>query len=131
MNSNMTRRTFVKGIAATSATIFSHIAFGRSGPKLRYFKPMHIENPLTVYPNRDWESVYRNLFKPDDSFVFMCAPNDTHNCLLRTYVKNGVAVRIGPSYGYGKATDLYGNRASHRWDPRICQKGLALLRRVY
>ncbi len=25
--------------------------------------------------------------------------------------------------GYGKAKDLYGNTASHRWDPRGCQKG--------
>jgi hypothetical protein len=63
--------------------------------------------------------------------VFLCAPNDTHNCLLRAYVKNGVVVRIGPTFGYGKATDLYGNRASHRWDPRLCQKGLALVRRIY
>jgi nitrate reductase alpha subunit len=32
---------------------------------------------------------------------------------------------------YGEATDLAGNRASHRWDPRVCQKGLALTRRFY
>jgi nitrate reductase alpha subunit len=32
---------------------------------------------------------------------------------------------------YGEATDLDGNRASHRWDPRVCQKGLALTRRFY
>jgi len=36
-----------------------------------------------------------------------------------------------PSYGYGKTTDLYGNKASSRWDPRICQKGIALPRRIY
>lgn len=98
---------------------------------LRYFKPTDIENPLKQYPNRDWEKVYRDVFKEDSSFVFLCAPNDTHNCLLRAYVKNGVIVRIGPSYGYGKAKDLYGNQASHRWDPRLCQKGLALVRRFY
>src|SRR5690606_35967261 len=34
-------------------------------------------------------------------------------------------------YGYGKATDLHGNQASHRWDPRCCQKGLALPRKFY
>lgn len=98
---------------------------------LRYFKPIHVENPLAAYPNRDWESVYRNIFKPDSHFSFLCAPNDTHNCLLKTYVKNGIAVRIGPTYGYGKAEDLYGNKASHRWDPRLCQKGLGLVRRIY
>lgn len=131
MKKEITRRTFVKGATATGITVASHIAFGMGEKRLRYFKPMHIDNPLASYPNREWESVYRNLFAPDEHFVFLCAPNDTHNCLLKTYVKNKVAIRIGPTYGYGKATDIYGNRASHRWDPRLCQKGLALLRRVY
>ncbi|MFN0153502.1 MAG: molybdopterin oxidoreductase, partial [Gaiella sp.] len=88
-------------------------------------------NPLTQMPPRDWEQIYRNQYADDSSFVFTCAPNDTHNCLLRAHVKNGVVVRISPTYGYGKATDLYGNQASHRWDPRICQKGLILSRRFY
>ncbi|MFQ5974143.1 MAG: molybdopterin-dependent oxidoreductase, partial [Alphaproteobacteria bacterium] len=43
----------------------------------------------------------------------------------------GVVTRIAPTYGYHKATDLDGNRASRRWDPRCCQKGLALVRRFY
>lgn len=101
------------------------------GAPLKFLKPLHVDNPLASYPNRDWEKAYRNIFKPDSSFVFLCAPNDTHNCLLRAYVKNGVVARIGPTFGYGKAEDLYGNRASTRWDPRICQKGLALVRRIY
>lgn len=122
------RRGFLKGAAAAGALLSSRFAFGAP---IRYFKPMQIENPLAFYPNRDWEKVYRNLFEPDSHFVFLCAPNDTHNCLLKAHVKNGVAVRIGPTYGYGKATDLYGNRASPRWDPRICQKGLAIVRRIY
>jgi len=90
-----------------------------------------LSNPLASYPNRDWEKTYRDLFKVDDSFVFLCAPNDTHNCLLRAYVRNGIVTRIGPTMGYGQATDLQGNRTSHRWDPRCCQKGLALTRRFY
>jgi len=101
------------------------------GAPIRYFKPLQVDNPLAYYPNRDWEQVYRNLLKPDSSFVFLCAPNDTHNCLLKAYVKNDVVVRIGPTYGYGKATDLYGNTSSARWDPRLYQKGLALPRRIY
>lgn len=98
---------------------------------LHFLTPMAIDDPLATYPNREWERAYRNIFKTDSSFVFLCAPNDTHNCLLRAHVKNGVAVRIGPTFGYGKAQDLYGNTASHRWDPRLCQKGLALVRRIY
>lgn len=89
------------------------------------------DNPLDSYPDRGWETVYRDLFKPDSSFVFLCAPNDTHNCLLRAYVKNGVVTRVGPTFGYGKATDRYGNQSSARWDPRCCQKGLAITRRIY
>src|SRR5690606_16771603 len=93
--------------------------------------PLYVGNPLEQYPNRDWEKVYRDLYHSDSSFVFLCAPNDTHNCLLRAHVKHGVVTRISPTYGYGKATDLNGNRSTHRWDPRCCQKGLALARRFY
>lgn len=127
-NKGMQRRSFLKGMAVTGFAVASSKAFGAP---LRYFRPTTIENPLAAYPDRNWESVYRNIFAHDSSFVFLCAPNDTHNCLLRGYVKNGVVTRIGPTYKYGEAEDLYGNKASHRWDPRICQKGLALVRRFY
>lgn len=90
-----------------------------------------ITNPLLRYPSRDWERVYRALYKHDSSFVFLCAPNDTHNCLLRAFVKNGVVTRIAPTYKFHEAEDLQGKRASQRWDPRCCQKGLALARRFY
>ena len=90
-----------------------------------------IDNPLARYPSRDWERVYRDLWKYDSTFTFLCAPNDTHNCILNAYVRSGVVTRIGPTMRYGEATDLEGNRASHRWDPRVCQKGLALTRRFY
>lgn len=92
---------------------------------------VRVPNPLAHYPSRDWERIYRDIFRTDGSYVFLCAPNDTHNCLLRAHVKNDVVVRIEPSYGYGRATDLYGNGASARWDPRCCQKGLVLMRRLY
>jgi nitrate reductase alpha subunit len=90
-----------------------------------------ISNPLAAYPERGWERVYRDLWRYDSKYTFLCAPNDTHNCLLNAYVRQGVIVRIGPTMRYGEATDLNGNRTSHRWDPRVCQKGLALTRRFY
>ena len=121
------RRSFLQTLITAGIAGASSAA---NAAPLRFLKPLTIENPLASYPNRDWERAYRNIFKPDSSFVFLCAPNDTHNCLLRGYVKNDVLVRIGPTYGYGKAEDLYGNKASARWDPRLCQKGLALVRRV-
>jgi nitrate reductase alpha subunit len=125
----VTRRSFIKGLGIAGGSLAA--ANWAGAAPLRYFKPTAISNPLGQYPDRGWEKVYRDIFSHDSSYVFLCAPNDTHNCLLRAYVKNGVVQRIGPSYGYGKATDLYGNRSSHRWDPRICQKGLALVRRFY
>jgi nitrate reductase alpha subunit len=90
-----------------------------------------IENPLASYPDRNWEKVYRDLWRPDSSFTFLCAPNDTHNCILNAYVRSGVITRIGPTMRYGDATDIYGNKSSSRWDPRVCQKGLGLTRRFY
>jgi len=97
----------------------------------RYLAPVRVDNPLADYPSRDWERIYRDIYRADKSFVFLCCPNDTHNCLLNAFVKNNVVVRIEPTYGYGKARDLDGNQSSHRWDPRCCQKGLVLARRFY
>lgn len=136
MSRQINRLQFLKHMAGWGAALAASGCTPRSLQQnkdlgLRYFEPMHIENPLAAYPNRNWESVYRNIFQADETFTFLCAPNDTHNCLLKTYVKNGIAVRIGPTYGYGQAKDLYGNSSSHRWDPRLCQKGLALVRRIY
>lgn len=125
---DLARRRLIQTLAGLGALGATR---GALAAPLRYFKPMTIDNPLAQYPNREWERAYRDIFKADSSFVFLCAPNDTHNCLLRAHVKNGVVVRIGPTFGYGKAADLYGNRASPRWDPRLCQKGLALVRRIY
>lgn len=124
-----TRRQFLSAMAAAGASV---AAIGRAAAQaLRGLSPLAVDNPLSRYPGRDWERVYRNLYTHDSSFVFLCAPNDTHNCLLRAFVKNGAVTRIAPTYGYHQATDLDGNRASQRWDPRCCQKGLALVRRFY
>ena len=90
-----------------------------------------VANPLATYPSREWERAYRDLWAYDSTYTFTCAPNDTHNCILNAYVRDGVITRIGPTMKYGQATDLLGNRTTHRWDPRVCQKGLALTRRFY
>ena len=125
----MNRRRFLKlaaaaglGVAAKPEDLLA---------QLRFLDPVRVPNPLLHYPNRDWERIYRDIFRHDRTFTFLCAPNDTHNCLLKGFLKNNVLVRIEPTYGYGKATDLAGNRASARWDPRCCQKGLVLGRRLY
>ncbi|MFQ5983917.1 MAG: molybdopterin-dependent oxidoreductase [Alphaproteobacteria bacterium] len=125
----VSRRGFLFQLAASGAgtTLLAHEA----AAAVWFLKPLVVDNPLAHYPNRGWEKVYRDLYRHDTTFTFLCAPNDTHNCLLRAYVKNGVVTRIGPTYGYQKATDLDGRQASARWDPRCCQKGIALARRFY
>ena len=119
------RRSFLRGAAAAGLA-----ALARDGLALQGFTTT-VENPLAHYPNRGWERIYRDVARHDSTFSFLCAPNDTHNCLLTAYVRNGVVVRIGPTYGYGKAKDLNGFGASTRWEPRCCQKGLALAKRFY
>ncbi len=47
-------------------------------------------NPLASYPDRGWERAYRDLWHYDSKYTFLCAPNDTHNCLLNAYVRQGV-----------------------------------------
>ncbi|MCX7960647.1 MAG: molybdopterin-dependent oxidoreductase [Burkholderiales bacterium] len=125
----ISRREFLKMAGAAG---FGAVASpGQLFAQYRHLAPVSVANPLADYPNRDWERMYRDIYRHDRTFVFMCCPNDTHNCLLNAFVKNNVVVRIEPTYGYGKAKDLYGNTASHRWDPRCCQKGLVLGRRFY
>ncbi len=122
--SQQTRREFLDRMAAAGFAGFALSAERAWGLQA-------VPNPLAVYPDRDWERTYRDLWAYDSKYSFTCAPNDTHNCILNAYVKNGVIARIGPSMRYGEATDLSGNRVTHRWDPRVCQKGLALTRRFY
>ncbi len=123
------RKSFLKILGLAGGTAILHSLKGNQ--LFAFIEPFKVENPLKQYPNRDWEKQYRDLYNYDSTFHFLCAPNDTHNCLLKVYVKNGVAVRIGPSFGYSKATDIYGNKTTERWDPRCCNKGLALIRRFY
>ena len=124
---NFGRRSFLKLSATAGLLAMGNRAFAASS----FLTPVTVDNPLKDYPNRFWEEVYRNMYTTDSNFVFLCVPNDTHNCLLKAHIKNDVVVRISPSYKYGEAQDLDGNKASHRWDPRCCNKGLVLARRVY
>ncbi|HXG52717.1 MAG TPA: molybdopterin-dependent oxidoreductase [candidate division Zixibacteria bacterium] len=121
---DISRREFLEWLGAAGFSAFALSASEAWGLQA-------VENPLAAYPDRNWEEAYRDLWKYDSTFAFLCAPNDTHNCILKAFTRDGVITRIGPTMKYGEATDLYGNRASHRWDPRVCQKGLALTRRFY
>ncbi|MEM4410739.1 MAG: molybdopterin-dependent oxidoreductase [Candidatus Caldarchaeum sp.] len=128
----ISRREFIKLVQSTAAVSTIASLIPEEGFGFQYIEPIDPSiNPLKTYPSTDWEKVYRELYTPDETFHYLCAPNDTHGCLLKASVKNGVVVYVDPSYGYGKATDIYGNRASARWDPRVCISGLSYVRRFY
>ena len=93
------RRSFLKLVGTAGLVMVAENVFAAT----KFLKPVSVDNPLASYPDRNWEKVYRNMYKPDSEFVFLCVPNDTHNCLLRAHVKNDTVVRISPSYGFGKA----------------------------
>ena len=100
--------------------------------------PMHLlsslnpaENPLAGSVKRGWEKVYRNQYKYDSWFDWVCSPNDTHACRVRAYVRNGIVVRMGSTYDYQNYSDLQGNHATNNWNPRQCAKGYTFHRVLY
>ena len=120
----MNRRDFLKA-ALTAETS------GLLAPRLWAFEPVSVANPLGSYPARDWEKVYRDQYRYDSTFTWVCAPNDTHMCRLRAFVRNGVILRSEQNYDHDRCGDLYGNSATKAWNPRGCPKGFTMHRRVY
>ena len=110
----MIRRDFLK--TALTAGTSSLLA-----PRLWAFEPVSVANPLGVYPSRDWEQVYRDQYRYDSTFTWVCAPNDTHMCRLRAFVRNGVILRSEQNYDHDRCGDLYGNTATKAWNPRMSQ----------
>jgi len=122
------RRAFLKlgSAAAAAGTAFyveRKMAFLQASPG--------IAQPLRFYPNRGWEKIYRDQYAYDDSFTFICAPNCTHNCRLRAFVRNGVVIRTEQNYDGQAIGDLNGKFSTNAWNPRGCNKGATLSRRVY
>lgn len=130
MDKGLTRREVVKsGVVGVGAVAAASLG----GPLvLNILRPLpDIPNPLEHYPSRDWEQVYRDQYRYDSTFTFVCAPNDTHNCRLRAFVRNGIIVRFEQSYDVQNYRDLYGNTPPATWNPRGCPKGYTLGRRLY
>ncbi|HJN58273.1 MAG TPA: molybdopterin-dependent oxidoreductase, partial [Nitrososphaerales archaeon] len=127
----VTRRGFVKYTATATAGAVAYTYFGWAESAVKLLEPVSVDNPLEFYPERDWEKVYRDMYSYDSDFNFCCVPNDTHNCRLKAYVKNGIIIRIEQTYAEDKATDLQGNTATPNWHPRGCLKGYTLVRRFY
>jgi nitrate reductase alpha subunit len=122
----VTRRDFLKwmGIGTGAAAI--------GAGALRYFSAADgADNPLARTVNREWEKIYRDQYKYDSVFDWVCSPNDTHACRVRAYVRNGIVTRLGSTYDYQNYADLYGNKATANWNPRQCAKGYTFHRVIY
>ncbi len=61
-----------------------------SGVKLWAFEPVDVANPLAAYPRRDWEKIYRDQYRYDSTFSWVCSPNDNHACRFMAYMRDGV-----------------------------------------
>lgn len=123
---NVSRRRFLQACAALGGS-----SLLGEGAQSWAFTPVSVENPLGAYPDRTWEQVYRDLYKYDSTFTWVCAPNDTHMCRLRAFVRNGVMLRSEQNYDHDRCGDLYGNHATKAWNPRGCPKGYTMQRRIY
>jgi len=125
----LTRREFLKGAAATGAMV---LLADDVLAAMRLLQPVaEVGNPLEAYPFRDWERLYRDQYRTDRSFTWVCSPNCTHECRMRAFVRNGVVIRTEQNYDLHRIGDLYGNRATHHWNPRGCLNGFTFHRRVY
>ena len=129
----VTRRDFIKGgVGAGVGVAAAAGLLGQQGLRLRALEPaLEVGNPLEYYPDRSWEGVYQDQYQYDSSFTWVCSPNDTHSCRVRSFVRNGVVIRSEQNYDVHKYGDLYGNKATTAWNPRMCPKGYTMHRRLY
>src|SRR3990172_3450276 len=126
----ISRREFLIAAGAGTVGVSALLLATRRSP-LALLEPVDVADPLAAYPDRGWEAVYRDQYRYDSSFTFVCSPNDTHSCRLRAIVRNGVVMRTEQAYDVSRYADLYGNTATAAWHPRGCAKGYQVHRRVY
>jgi len=129
--SKFTRRQFLKGAGVLAGGLWAGAGGERAFAAQALVPAAGVENPLEHYPERDWEEVYRNQYAYDRSFTFICSPNDTHACRVRAFVRNGIVIRVEQPYEVQDYKDLYGNKCTQAWNPRMCLKGYTFHRRVY
>jgi len=124
---DLTRRDFLRwmGIGTGTAAL-------TTGLPLRLLAAARPdENPLAGSVDRAWEKIYRDQYRYDQTFDWVCSPNDTHACRVRAYMRNGIITRLGNTYDYQTYADLYGNKATANWNPRQCAKGYTFHRVIY
>ncbi|MBI3694270.1 MAG: molybdopterin-dependent oxidoreductase, partial [Acidobacteria bacterium] len=126
-NNLASRRDVLKWLGAGAGGALAGMGIG-----CRLLRPVAgEENPLSRAVSRDWEKIYHDQYRYDRSFDWVCSPNDTHACRIRSYVRNGIVVRNGETYDVQDYADLYGNHATANWNPRQCAKGYTFHRVLY
>ncbi len=123
----LSRRDFLRWMGIGTGTA----ALGTGLPLRLLASARPDENPLAGSVDRAWEKIYRDQYKYDRIFDWVCSPNDTHACRARSYVRNGIVTRLGSTYDYQTYSDLYGNHATINWTPRQCAKGYTFHRVIY
>ena len=99
---DVSRRRFIGLVGASSLAAFAWpSALGGLIPVVG------VENPLLSYPKRDWEHLYRDQYHYDRTFTWVCAPNDTHMCRMKGFVRNGVMIRSEQNYDVHRYGDCY------------------------
>lgn len=95
MKDKLSRRGFPKlaGMVGLGSVAVSQDLFAQ----YRYLAPVSVPNPLAAYPNRDWERMYRDIFRHDKTFIFLCCP--TIRTTPRKRVGSFAARRFSPPPG--------------------------------
>ena len=91
------RRKFLQ-ISATAAA--SIAALNGKALALKTMQVTKVDNPLSSYPDVGWEKLYHDQYRYDRSFTYACSPNDTHQCRVRAFVRNGVVMRVEQNYAH-------------------------------
>jgi nitrate reductase alpha subunit len=126
--SGMERREFLRWLGAAAGTAAA-TELGLPLSLLAAADPD--QNPLSGSVARDWEKIYREQYRYDRTFDWVCSPNDTHACRVRAFVRNDIVTRLGNTYDYQTYADLDGNHATSSWNPRQCAKGYTFHRVLY
>jgi len=66
--------TIEKGVLTIAAGAGAGILLSGCDTKLFTFLKPKSDSPLEFYPDRNWEAVYRNIYKEDSHFHFLCSP---------------------------------------------------------
>ncbi|MBI4288017.1 MAG: molybdopterin-dependent oxidoreductase [Chloroflexi bacterium] len=127
----LSRRDLLRATVGTTVGVAAAILGGHELKLQALQAPTEVGNPLEFYPDRDWEKVYRDQYRYDSRFFFVCSPNDTHHCRVSAFVRNGVVMRCEQGYENQNYKDLFGNPCTRHWNPRMCLKGYTLVRRIY